>query len=737
MKKFWKEIKKSKGWLYIVGIVFLLLAVSNIHFLYVLNQFANIENVLRLIVGLVIFALWMFISFKLIKSLFRRKIKYYTRICIISVIYSIILLIISTTLGTALDKLGNFSTSKTTYSASIVALKENKAKDISDVKKAKIGMIKDKNSVDGYQIPQEIIKEEKLTGKTVTYDSYPALLDALLEKKIDYVFLPTNYTVMFQSMDAYADLGKTTKIIYTKKKEIANKTSGKGKKLTEPFTVLLMGVDSEEADIRNSAYNGDSLMLITFNPKTLNTTILSIPRDSYVPIACFPNKRKNKITHAAWYGEDCMIKTIEGFTGVTIDYYAKINFKGVVKLVDALGGIDVDVPKGFCEQDSDRNFNNLQCVKAGKQTLNGEQALAWSRHRKSVGFDDFVRGQNQQLVVKGILNKAKSIRSLDKVYELLDSLGHSMETNMSRDEILSLYNIGKDILLKSQDMPMEDLLSMQRLYLNGYDASIYDYSQIDGHGTGMELYDFVIDKKSLKEVISAMKVNLGEEKHVMVKKFSFDINDPYEESVIGKDTESGFPITYLPSFIGYDQSEAIAFGNKYGITINIKEVAGSTMGQIVNQSLPANMDIEYVRSLTISVVSSKSSDSSSSKKVDCSLKKNQNDDSCQVPNFIGDTYSSVLSWFNAKGYPNVSVIPSFSDGSSWDSSLANVVVSTSPSSGASLYDVIHNGIKVVFSKSDNSNVDIPGSPTEEPEQPTTTTTPSPTPTETLPSEILP
>ena len=61
-----------------------------------------------------------------------------------------------------------------------------------------------------------------------------------------------------------------------------------------------MGVDSEQENIKGASFNGDALMLITFNPKTLSTTILSIPRDSYIPIACFPNQKRNKITHAAW-----------------------------------------------------------------------------------------------------------------------------------------------------------------------------------------------------------------------------------------------------------------------------------------------------------------------------------------------------------------------------------------------------------------------------------------------------
>ena len=603
MKEFWNHIKKAKGWLVIVAIVFLINTFTTGHFLYVLKQFNNVENIGRLIAALVIILLWLFITFKLIQSLFKRKIKRYLRVCILTLIYSVILFVVASAASTALSKLGQFTTTKTTYSSSIVALKDNKATDLKGIGNKKIGMLNDEKSVDGYQIPQEIIKSNNLKNKVEKYDSYPHLIDALLDGKVEYVFLPTNYAIMFKSMEQYEDLGEKTKIIYTQKKEIANEKRT-GKKLTEPFTVLLMGVDSELEDVRNSSYNGDSLMLITFNPKTLNTTIMSIPRDTYVPIACFPNKRKNKITHAAWYGEDCMINTIEGFTGITIDYYAKINFKGVVKLVDALGGIDVNIPIGFCEQDSNRDFGNLQCLEPGQQTINGEQALAWARHRKSAGFDDFVRGQNQQEVVKGILNKLKDVRDLDTVYKILDSLGNTMETNMTRDEMLSLYNVGKDVLLKSKDMPVEDLLSMQKLYISGYDQYIYDYSQIDGAGTGLELYNFVPYKQSLKEITDAMKINLGLKDHKMIKTFSFDVNEEYEESVIGKGDYSGSSVTLLPDFSGYDKSEAIAFGAQHGFTVTIKETTGSTMGMIVNQNLPSGMDVDYVTNLVIYVVTS-------------------------------------------------------------------------------------------------------------------------------------
>lgn len=596
-----KELKKAKGWLIIMMLLFLVVTGASVYFIYAISLLNGIENTLRFIVSIVVVMIWLLTLRSYIRSLKKRKISKYIPRIILSIIYIVILIVIGGFIIKTYSKVDNLTSSHDLYSTSIVTLKSNKVDSIKDMNNKKIGRITDETSIEGYTIPNEIIDKNKLKNKIEDYDTYTDLLDALLNEKIDYVFLPTDYVAMFSSIETYAEIGDTTKIIYTQTKEVkAEKKAGSN--LKEPFTILLMGVDSEQEDVRTASYNGDSLMLITFNPKTLSSTILSIPRDTYVPIACMKNQRKNKITHAAWQGESCMINTIQNFTGITIDYYVKINFKGVVKLVDALGGIEVDVPLGFCEQDSDRNFGNLQCVEAGHQVLNGEQALAWARHRKSAGFDDFVRGQNQQLVVKGILNQLKNVKSLDTVYELMDTLGNNMQTNMTTNEILSLYNIGKDVILKAADTPMEELLSMQRLYISGSDAYIYDYDPRSGQGTRMNLYNFVPYEESLQAVIDAMKVNLGLKEPKVIKEFSFDINEPYEETIIGKMNSGTTGINLLPDFSGDTEAVVRSWGSRYGFTVAVKQVASSrAKGTVISQSIPAKTDMEYVKSITINV----------------------------------------------------------------------------------------------------------------------------------------
>ena len=221
-----------------------------------------------------------------------------------------------------------------------------------------------------------------------------------------------------------------------------------------------MGIDSIVTDITNANSNADSLMLLTFNPDTLNTTILSIPRDSYVPISCGYFNKTNKITHSGWFGEACVEETIENFTGIDIDYYCKVVFKGMFDLVDVLGGITVDVPFSFCEQNSERQWGkNAISLKLGVQELNGEEALALARNRhknpsslckstwENWSSDDFVRGQNQQKILAAIIAKAKSIKDVNSIINILNATSKHMDTNISTTQILSLYDVVKNIIV--------------------------------------------------------------------------------------------------------------------------------------------------------------------------------------------------------------------------------------------------------------------------------------------------
>jgi len=410
-----KKLTKDKISLLFLIFNILLLSLSIGYFSYALMLLKNIETTLRICI-IVFFIILSILCIKsIMKNIFKKKKIKILIITFISTIFSIIIIVIGYNVNKIYSAIANISANSQTYSSSIVTLKESNYDSIDDIKNEKIGILNDQESVDGYQIPQEIINENNLSNEIIEYNNYLDLVNDLLNEKINLIFLPSNYSILFASIDGLENLNEKTKTIYTKDKNIKITNTLGTKNLDDPFTILLMGVDSEKEEIKGSSFNGDSLILVTFNPKTLNSTILSIPRDTYTSISCFAGQRKNKITHAAWYGESCMMKTIENMFDITIDHYVKINFKGVVNIVDSLGGIDVEVPFSFCEQNSNREFgNNTIYVREGFQTLNGEQALALARNRHpwtqycskewtNYNSNDFVRGQNQQLVIQAMM----------------------------------------------------------------------------------------------------------------------------------------------------------------------------------------------------------------------------------------------------------------------------------------------------------------------------------------------
>lgn len=623
------NFKKGKKYL-IPGISILLmfgLLISTISILRSISLFKDIETPIRICVALiliVILAIFLTIEYKLWNN---RNKKILTIFFIVLLIYTFGISFGSIKVNQIYSKLSTISNEKyDIYSSSLVVKMDSKYKNISDVKNKKIGLFVELENTEWYELPLEIIEKESISNKNIIkYDSYIDMIDDLLNNKLDAVFLPTNYAIMLSTTDGYEDLAETTKIIYTKEIEKENeKENLEQTDLTNPFTILIMGVDTT-GDGMSTSFNGDALILITFNPNTLNTTILSIPRDTYMPIACM-NGRSNKITNAGWYGETCIMDSIENYFDINIDYYAKINFKGVVSLVDALNGVEVDVPYSFCEQNSNRKWgSNTVFVKSGKQTLNGEQALAFARHRKVTAYmrsycgqeytqhanywNDFVRGQNQQLIIKAILEKlADEVKSFNTIEDLLNTISNNAKTNMSTNTILSLYNLGKDILSKTSNS--KQALNMQRLYLTGYDSYIYDYSYKHKKGTKLNLYNYVAYDESLEQIVSTMKINLEQKKANAVKKFSFSIKNEYEETVIGKGRFSKTSLVKVPKLVGKKLNYAQDFANKNGINLKINYVEGTSnqsIGQIISQSVPELTDIAFLasdNSITINVVNS-------------------------------------------------------------------------------------------------------------------------------------
>ena len=584
-----KKNKKCRLWLAILSIIVIL---SSLFAIYNILLLGPVEEVIRYIIIGVFVVFDIIIIFK-VRSKRRHKEKKARLLTFLLILYLIINCAISGLIMYAYGTLSSINRDYVTYSSSLIVKSDSEIQDVNDLSDNKIGILSDESSPEGYIIPNEVIDENKLKddNEIVEYDDYFTAMADLYDGEVEAIFVPTDYPSMFTSMETYANISEETKVILTKEKEMKKastsdrENSSAGKSVTEPFTILLMGVDSAEEGLsKNTVANGDSLILITFNPNTLNATMLSIPRDSYVPISCWSGTPENKITHAAAYGTDCMMSTIENYFDVTIDYYAKINFKGLVTLVDTLGGITVEVPQDLCTDNSNREGE--VCINAGLQTLNGEQALVLARNRKQLAAGDLDRGLNQQLVIQGILNKVKDMKSINQVMDVLNTVTNNLDTNFTEQQILSFYDIAKDIMNNALQKDDADLINIEQLYLDGTGQMIYD------ERSRMVLWDYVPNTKSRDDIVEAMKINLGEKEPDMVKEFSFSINNPdYEKTITGTGPyKTAFTYDLLADFTGDSESQARSWCNAHGVNVSFR----GSGGYVVSQSLPANKRIDLI-----------------------------------------------------------------------------------------------------------------------------------------------
>lgn len=204
------------------------------------------------------------------------------------------------------------------------------------------------------------------------------------------------------------------------------------------FSLLILGDDARPGE--NFART-DAMLLATFNKKERSILFTSIPRDSYVEIAGKGNM--DKINHAnAFGGIDMAVNTVENFLDIPIDYYAIAKFQGLIDVIDALGGIEIDVVYTFDFTEGGETLH----FEEGPSLLNGEEALAYSRERKSPNSGgDLGRGQRQQQVLEGIFHKAASFSSIQNFNELFNSLGENLKTDLTFGNMLSLHQYASSI----------------------------------------------------------------------------------------------------------------------------------------------------------------------------------------------------------------------------------------------------------------------------------------------------
>ncbi|MFD1672453.1 LCP family protein [Agrilactobacillus yilanensis] len=244
------------------------------------------------------------------------------------------------------------------------------------------------------------------------------------------VILTVGFAVSAYAFRLYSQAKTAVNATY---RPVDNKEVSTNIKNGKPLSILLLGVDTG-AEGRIDKGNSDTMILATVNKDKEKVNLVSIPRDTMAKMQYKNSSKFNiqKINAAYNLGSSSMaISTVEKLVNVPIDYYVTIDMSALSKIVDAVGGIDVDVPFSF-------NYD-WQNFKKGKMHLNGKQALAYSRMRYEDPDNDYGRQKRQQQVIKGIINSAMSLNTLTNFEKIMNTLSDSVATNLSFDDMLSVY----------------------------------------------------------------------------------------------------------------------------------------------------------------------------------------------------------------------------------------------------------------------------------------------------------
>lgn len=413
--------RKKMNFKNIYLMLFALITIFFIIFLRIINIIPTLYFIILIVISIILYL----IIFFLLKK--KKKLGY-----IISILFIIIYAIITYYLGITMNFFSNFSKIHYSEETFLVIVLKEEYQDINDLQNKNIGYIQNNlNSID--KAIEKIDKKISINKKK--YEDFTSLFNDLDNKKIESILIDENYYNIKseeENTDNYKILYKITirSIVKstTKTVDIAN----------EPFTIYISGIDVY-GDIETVS-RSDVNILMTVNPKTKQVLLTSIPRDFYVQLHG-TSGYKDKLTHAGNYGINMSIDTIEDLLNIDINYYIRVNFTTLEKLIDAIGGVDVYSEYSFVSYIDNYKFYQ------GYNHMNGKQALAFSRERKSLPAGDMDRGKNQEAVIEAIIRKITNKDVIYKYSKILNSMKGTFQTNITDNDITKiikkeLENIG-------------------------------------------------------------------------------------------------------------------------------------------------------------------------------------------------------------------------------------------------------------------------------------------------------
>lgn len=317
----------------------------------------------------------------------------------------------------------------------VVVKSDSEINSISEIKNFSLATFNENTN-----IYNEAIKKlsKKIDVTLVETQSSQEAITWLLKDEISVILLSNLHKEQYE--EEHKSLKEQIKIIET----IEVKTNGIEEEVVtikpiseDIMTIYISGIDTYgNINLRSRS---DVNMLVTVNTKNHEILLTSIPRDYYVQLHD-KTGYKDKLTHAGIYGVNTSIQTIQDFMGIDINYYVRVNFSTLEYIVNSIGGVDVYSDKSFVP-----HTNKSLYIKEGMVHMDGKTALAFARERYAYKEGDRHRVQNQQDVLKAIINKATSSPAiLAKYSSLLDGLTGYFQTNIEMSELSEIVKIQLD-----------------------------------------------------------------------------------------------------------------------------------------------------------------------------------------------------------------------------------------------------------------------------------------------------
>ncbi len=326
---------------------------------------------------------------------------------------------------------------------SVVVPSNSSVNDVSDLTSVQAPTDADGSNIN--ELLSHIKSEKGVDLATEKVDSYQAAYENLVNGSSQAMVFNSAYSSLLEM--SYENYQSNLKTIYSYKIKTSIKDEAKAHD-SNVFNIYISGIDTYGSI--STVSRSDVNLILTVNMNTHKILMTETPRDAYVKIPDGGADQYDKLTHAGIYGVETSEKTLENLYGITIDYYARLNFDSFLKLIDALGGITVYNSQAFTSLHGNYDFP------VGNVTLDSDKALGFVRERYSLEHGDYDRGNNQMKVIQAILNKMTSLKSVSNYSTIISNVQDSIQTDMKLDTVMKLVNgqldSGKKFTITSQEV---------------------------------------------------------------------------------------------------------------------------------------------------------------------------------------------------------------------------------------------------------------------------------------------